>query len=164
MRQKNLTANENLRLIQYKLMTRIYYTKSKINKFDPSSSALCVKCDSHEDTILHAFWDCYKVQNGWKEIYEWLTQNASIKMKFTPQLCIIQDTSETRYPVGWIVNFSALVYKKLILKHWKDVLAPSLQEWKGLMKYYIHIQRALYEDRNKKHQFENVWRSIYDAL
>ena len=29
-----LTTNENLRLIQFKIMTRIYYTRDKINKFD----------------------------------------------------------------------------------------------------------------------------------
>ena len=136
---KYITANENLRLIQYKLMTRIYYTKSRINTFDPSSSVLCIKCDSHEDTIFHAFWDCYKIQSGWKEIHEWLTQNASIRLELTPQLYIIQNTNKLKYPLGWIVNFSALVYKKLILKHWKNVQAPTLQEWKGLMKYYIHI-------------------------
>lgn len=31
------TTNKNLRLIQYKLMTRIYYSRDKIHKFDASS-------------------------------------------------------------------------------------------------------------------------------
>ena len=63
------TTNENLRLIQYKLMTRIYYTKSKIDKCDASISPVCVKCGIHKETIIHAFWECEKVCNGWLEIH-----------------------------------------------------------------------------------------------
>ena len=45
------TTNENLRLIQYKLMTRMYYTRDKINKFDPTSSDRCLKCRTPERTL-----------------------------------------------------------------------------------------------------------------
>ena len=63
-----ITTNENLRLIQYKLMTRIYYTRSKINTFDASFSPVCVKCGIYKETIIHAFWECEKVRKGWLEI------------------------------------------------------------------------------------------------
>lgn len=51
-------------------MTRIYYTKSKIHKFDSSSSTLCVKSCSQDNTITHAFWECEKIKKAWMEIQE----------------------------------------------------------------------------------------------
>lgn len=66
----NITINENLHLMQYKLMPRIYYAKSKIHKFDSSSSTLCVKCCSQDDTIIQAFWECEKIKKVWMEIQE----------------------------------------------------------------------------------------------
>ena len=38
---KNVTTNENLRLIQYKLMTRVYFSRDKIHKFYETSSDKC---------------------------------------------------------------------------------------------------------------------------
>lgn len=57
-----ITTNENLRLIQYKLMTRIYYSRDKIHKFDNSTSDRCVKCSTQSDSLIHAFWYCEKVR------------------------------------------------------------------------------------------------------
>ena len=37
-----ITTNENLRLMQYKLMTRIYYTRDKLHTFYSDSSDQCV--------------------------------------------------------------------------------------------------------------------------
>lgn len=45
------TTNKNLRLIQYKLMTRIYYSRDKIHKFDASSPPICLKCGSSDSLI-----------------------------------------------------------------------------------------------------------------
>ena len=159
-----ITTNENLRLIQYKLMTRIYYTRSKINTFDASFSPVCVKCGIYKETIIHAFWECEKVRKGWLEIQKWMTTTCRIKFEFTVMRCIFQNTDTLKYPIGWMVIFSSLVYKKLILKDWKGSEAPSLQLWKGLMKYYLSIERSMFEDRNRRRQFNKVWQDLYEAL
>ncbi len=94
------TTNENLRLIQYKLMTRIYYSKSRINKFDASFSPVCTKCGKHKDTLIHAFWECEKVYKGWLEIQKWMTNTCKIKVKLTALNSIFQKTDELKYPIG----------------------------------------------------------------
>ena len=158
-----ITTNENLRLIQYKLMTRIYYTRDKLHKFYADSSDQCVKCGS-QDSLIHAFWHCMKVNKGWNEIQDWISTICKTKMQFSVQLCIFQNPEGVRYPMGWLIMFSSLVYKKLILKYWKDAEAPTLKNWKELMKYYLTIENTLSEDNNKTKQFNEVWKHIYEAL
>ena len=69
-----------------------------------------------------------------------------------------------RYPMGWQITFSSLIFKKLILKNWKNENAPSVECWKNSMKYYLNLERSLSVDRNKEVQFSVVWNAIYEAL
>ena len=86
--QNTITTNENLRLIQYKLMTRIYYTRSKINTFDASFSPVWVKCGIYKETIIHASWEGEKVRKGWLEIQKWMTTTSRVKFELTGMRCI----------------------------------------------------------------------------
>ena len=159
-----VTTNENLRLIQYKLMTRTYYTRDRLKKFDSKTSDLCIKCKSQPDSLLHAFWECPKIRNEWRKIEEWMSNICQRKMDFSSDKCIFQHMENVRYPMGWQIMFSSLIFKKLILKNWKNENAPSVEYWKNSMKYYLNLGRSLSVDRNKEGQFYVVWNTIYEAL
>lgn len=159
----SITGNENLRLIQYKLMTRIYYTRDKIHSYYPNSSNQCVKCGS-PDSLMHSFWSCVKVMKVWNEIQDWMSVTCKKQIHFSAALCIFQNAEAIHYPLGWQILFSALIYKKLVLKHWKKTEAPSLYAWKGLMRYYLTIEKTLAEDNNKVKQFDDVWKHIHEVL
>ena len=158
------TTNENLRLIQYKLMTRMYYTRDKINKFDPTSSDRCLKCCTQKDSLIHAFWQCEKVRKTWEKIERILSINCNCTVEFTPMICLFQNTEAIRQPIDRQILFSSLVYKKLLLQYWKNKEAPSVQDWKSLMKYYLSIERTMAEDSNKIEQFNELWSKLYEAL
>ena len=132
----NITTNENLRLIQYKVMTRMYYTRDKINKFDPTSSDRCLKCHTQRDSLIHSFWYCKKVRTTWTKIERFLNIQCGYAVVFTPTVCIFQNIDVIRYKNYKQILFSCLVYKKLLLQNWKNAEAPSIQDWKSLMKYY----------------------------
>lgn len=63
-----------------------------------------------------------------------------------------------------VINTQMLVCKKLTLKHWRKMQAPSLNTWKGLMRYYLTIEKTLANDNNKVEQFNDVQKQIYEAL
>ena len=159
----NITTNENLRLIQYKLMTRIYYSRDKIHKFDSTSSDKCLKCPQ-SDSLIHAFWHCEKINKVWEKIERWLSRICKCKMLFSPEICIFQKIGNQKYPRGWQILYSSLVYKKLILQNWKNKEAPSFEKWKSLMKFYLSIEESIAKDSNKKKQFSTVWGPILENL
>lgn len=159
-----ITTNENLRLIQYKLMSRTYYTRDKIYKFDNKLSDICLKCQSQRDSLIHSFWECCQVNKVWKDLEKWLSNVHDAPICLTPQICLFQDTGQIKYPTGWMILFSALVLKKVILKNWKDTTTLTLDNWKSLMKYYLNIEKALAEENNKIIQFNDIWSKIILAL
>ena len=145
-------------------MTRIYYTRDKIHKFDTNSSDLCIKCGKQSDSLIHAFWHCEKIKKTWEDIEKWLAIVCKTNVVLSPESCIFQNMGRVRYPLTWQILFSSLVLKKLILQHWKDAEAPSIFRWKNLMKYYLNMERSVMEDNNKGKIFLQVWSLIYDSL
>ena len=83
-------------------------------------------------------------------------------MLFSPEICIFQKVGKQKYPRGWQILYSSLVYKKLILQNWKNKEAPSFEKWKSLMKFYLSIEESIARDSNKKKQFSTVWGPILE--
>lgn len=74
------TTNENLRLIQFKLMARIYYTTDKLNTFNNNLSAKCLHCAENEDSLMHAFWHCIDMKDSRESIERWLSKHTKNKI------------------------------------------------------------------------------------
>ena len=157
------TTNENLRMIQYKLMTRTYYSRDKIHKFDSSSSPACLKCGKI-DSLVHSFWYCQNVRKTWFNIESLLSNICKEKFIFTPETCLLQSVGKLKYPRGWQTVYSSLVFKKLLLKNWKNKETPGIEQWRSSMKYYLHIEKGISDDKNKNKQFDFVWKRIFEAL
>lgn len=106
------TTNENLHLIQFKLMTKIYYTRDKLNKFNNSLSANCLCCAKDEDSFMHAFWHCKDIKDSWESIERWLSKHTKNKITFSSSLCVFRDVENIKYPSNIQILFSSLVFKK----------------------------------------------------
>ena len=98
----------------------------------------CLKCGS-SDYLTHSFWYCEKVKKTWLDIERWLSNICKQKFVFTPEACLLQNVTKMKYPMGWQLIFSSLVYKKLLLQNWKNTDTPGLEKWKNVMKYYLNI-------------------------
>ena len=76
-----ITVNENVRLIQYKLMHRIYYTRDKINKFYSMMADSCLVWKLLNNTCLLG---CYNVQKLWAELESCLSEVLQCKCTLNP--------------------------------------------------------------------------------
>lgn len=66
----NCSINVRHILIQFKILHRLYYSKTKLNKIFSNVSPICDKCLLQEATITHSFASCIKLHNFWKGIFE----------------------------------------------------------------------------------------------
>ena len=55
------SINARLQLIQYKIIHRLHYSKTKLNKVFPTVSPTCDKCQTSDGTLAHLFWDCLRL-------------------------------------------------------------------------------------------------------
>ena len=77
-----LTTNENLHLIQFRVMTRVYHTRNNICKFDNTASDKCLKCKRYSDSLMHALWYCKSIKKILESIESWLCKSTNKTMVF----------------------------------------------------------------------------------
>lgn len=123
----NSSINTRTQELNYKLLTRCYYTPSRLSKFSAETSDRCWRCRKEEGTLLHIFWSCTKIRKYWLEVQK-------ISQKLTDFL-IPND------PAFFLLHCSQIpgqVYKKSVLCHlvnaakacvtmyWRDTGPPSI--------------------------------------
>lgn len=76
-------------LIQFKVLHRLYYSKSKLNKIFPNVSPLCNKCQLQEATLTHSFVLCPKIESLWTEIFSILSNILKIPLEPDSKLIVL---------------------------------------------------------------------------
>lgn len=67
-RIKLCSVNARLQLIQFKVVHRLHYSKTKLNKIFPNVSPKCDKCKLVDGTLGHLFWSCSTLTAFWTSI------------------------------------------------------------------------------------------------
>lgn len=55
-------------LIQFKILHRLHYSKTRLHKIFPDVSPTCDKCECEEANLLHSFVMCNKLQSFWTSL------------------------------------------------------------------------------------------------
>ncbi|KAI5109462.1 hypothetical protein C0J45_0859, partial [Silurus meridionalis] len=55
-------------LIQFKLLHRVYWTKTKLSKINPGLGPTCDRCRQAPATLYHTFWLCPALTSFWTSI------------------------------------------------------------------------------------------------
>ena len=76
-------------LIQFKTLHRLYYCRTKIHKFDPSTSPLCNRCKISEGTLAHTLWSCTKLSSYWFDIFQCFSKAFKKNLKPDPLVVIL---------------------------------------------------------------------------
>lgn len=66
---KPCSINARLQLIQFKVVHRLHYSKTRLNRIFPALSPTCDKCKSADGTLGHLFWSRSKLTRFWDDIF-----------------------------------------------------------------------------------------------
>ena len=64
-----------LRWFQYKLLYRLLPTGHFLYLRKLVDAPRCTLCNLADETILHMFWDCTKIQDYWLNVHNWICTN-----------------------------------------------------------------------------------------
>ena len=67
---KTMSRDVRVRLIQFKIMHRFYWTPSRLFRIGLKDTPNCWKCKTEDGQLLHVLWSCDKVQEFWTRIHE----------------------------------------------------------------------------------------------
>ena len=71
------TCDTCLRWFQYKLLYNLLPTGRFLSQRGLVDSPVCIFCKRSEETWMHLFWDCPKIQDYWFDVQGWLQSNLT---------------------------------------------------------------------------------------
>ena len=159
-RIKSCSINARLQLIQFKVIHRLHFSKTKLNRMFPSVSATCDKCALYDGTLGHLFWSCPKLQNFWDDIFHLYSVIYS-KQLIPDSLLIILGCSNFSLTLPSSLQqalmFGMVVAKRVILRDWKSVSPPCYKKWLNDMVSCIYLEEIRYTLSDTHHKFLEVW-------
>lgn len=86
---RTCSISSNFQLIQYKVVHRLHYSRTKLHSLYPSVSPLCIKCKSREGTLAHLFWTCPKICKFWSDIFCLYSKVLKTDFPYDPLVAIL---------------------------------------------------------------------------
>lgn len=154
------SINTRHRLIQYKVIHRLHYSKTKLNKIFPSISPRCDRCSSAEGTLAHLFWFCPKLFGFWSLIFDWFSKCYSRTILPNQNLAIFGCSTESlsyTSDMQTALHLGMVVAKKLVLLNWKSTSPPTFDHWLKEMLSAIQMERLRLHKLDKQNRHESIW-------
>uniref|UniRef100_A0A671XVP2 Reverse transcriptase domain-containing protein n=1 Tax=Sparus aurata TaxID=8175 RepID=A0A671XVP2_SPAAU len=157
---KSCSINARLQLIQFKVIHRLHFSKTRLNRIFPSVSAICDKCKSDVGTLGHLFCSCPKLRIFWHDIFN--LYSVIYSEQLTPDsLLIILGCSKFSLTLPSSLQqalmFGMVVAKRVILRDWKSASPPCFKKWLNDMVSCIYLEEIRYTLSDAHHKFLEVW-------
>lgn len=154
-------------LIQFKILHRLHFSKTKLHKIFPEVSPLCDKCESMEATLSHSYALCPKLQYYWVEIFRFLSVILKVQIEPDPILIILGISEELRklnVAQQRLLAYGLIAAKKLILLLWKKKEVPSFKHWLTDLTDTLHLERIRFILKDKLRDFQKIWQPLISHL
>lgn len=152
------SVNTRHNLIQFNTIHRLYYRKTKIHRFAPTTSPLCNRCKIAEGTLAHTFWSCTKLSSYRTDIFH--CYSRAYRKTWSPSplvavLCGMGALPLSNTYEAQAVSVGMVVARKIILRMWTSDSAPTYEMWLREMGNVLHLEKIRYNDRLRL--FNKIW-------
>ena len=155
---KFTTYNIKITMLQYKILHRIYASKSKVSKFVTEINGNCEYCN-FEKNIVHTFYECKEIKTFWQIFKTWINHITNINLEFKIE-DIIFGIHRT-IPFNTVINFCVLIGKFFIHICSKERKRPSLMDYIATLKHHLIIEKQVYDRKGKSGKFCMVFGQLY---
>ena len=148
------------RLIQFKIVNRVYWTPSRLYRVTLTESSECWKCRDTDGTLVHMLWGCPKVQEYWTAIHGRLERVTGLQIPFSPSLFILGDPATLRNvapPLAEWIQTAIMSGRRLLVKEWKAPSAPAPAIWDASMGQLAAYERLSYRLLDRMDDYDLKW-------
>ena len=103
------STSTQIRSFDYKFQMRDVMTNTKLFKMGKSNTRICYLCKSHNETIIHLYWDCHSNKRLWERLKRTL-RKARIKTPSNPTFYLL-GLSENAEPIQPIAHLLCTLTK-----------------------------------------------------
>ena len=86
---REVAIKSGLRLIQLKILHRVYYAKDTLRKMGRCASAECRRGCGGVGTFYHIIWECPIIQRYWSEVLHCCSEVLGETLTSVPKWCLL---------------------------------------------------------------------------
>ena len=133
-----------LELIQFKVLFRVHYSKSRLSEIYPNVADQCDRCQASPCNLSHMFFFCPKLSKFWTDYFMILTKVLGIKVNMDPNIAIFGisvDSAKFNSTQSDVLAFTSLLARRRILLFWKSPKPPSVSLWLCDVMYFLRLEK-----------------------
>lgn len=149
MSPKEVAINCRFKLIQLKVLHRIYRSGALLARIGTRSDANCLRNCLEEGTFFHILWECSSIQVLWGAVSEKMQTALGKSIHLTPRLGLLniwEDTDLTSIEKQWAA-LGFVVVKRLIAMYWGSQQRPLLTQWLTEMDRCMVAEKDVFRSR-----------------
>lgn len=157
---KKLSRELRTRLVQFKILQRVYWTPYRLHRVGLSDGPACWKCQEDVGTLVHVLWECPKIQEFWSSIHKVIEKIVGQTIPFCSRLYILGDPSMLRHlpsPLAQWTQTTIMMGRKLLVREWRGPSVPSFALWHSSLAQLAALERLSYRLLNRVDDFNNKW-------
>ena len=156
------TREKCLIWFQYKLLYNLLPTGRFLFQRQLVDSPVCVFCKDAEETLLHMFWDCPKIQNYWFDVQGWLHTSFThcTDIIFSKELVILG--SKANVVTDRILDLCILIAKYIFIAKLHGTI-PHLNVFTRFLKNRAVLEKYYYTLNGRSNKFHAEW-MLYSSL
>lgn len=152
-----------IQTFQYKILNRIFPCGENLFRWKLKDTDMCSECTLPE-TLEHYFYYCCIAYTFWTNLETWIKNTMGIHLKLNVLDVLVGTPNETRGSFLSVLDYCILIGKWYLFKTRLAEKYVSFIEFLQELKYHVNIEQYLLNLEGKQEQFENKWKTLYEAL
>lgn len=159
---RKCTRSITIRETPYKLITRWYFTPSRLHAIFPSSSPNCYRgCDA-PGSFTHIFWECNKISFIWQQLDSFASKISNRQINLTLPNCLLFTTIPgLSVPQMRLIHTICVAIHWMIAVNWKSSSFPPSQ-LKARLSSINLMEKIFHVIYNSTKFYDNKWKPWFD--
>lgn len=156
---KEIAIPPRLKLIQLKILHRVYYNCTLLHKLHKIDTPTCKRNCGMEGTYIHTLWHCPVIVIYWTNVMQIMSQVTVLHTPPEIKRCLLNvwdPTDLTHSDQDWVILGMALI-KRNIARKWGAPLPPTLQEWCRDMDNAMMSKKSVYVHHGCPKKWAKIW-------
>ena len=154
-------------VIQFKVVHRLHWCKTRLSKFRPDIDPLCDRCKQAPADLIHMFWTCPTLLDFWKSVFDTMSKVIQQPLDHSPYIALFgiapPEMSLSNIKC-YTLAFCTLLARRLILFKWKEPLPPTYSHWIREVMQFIKLERIRYSLRGSIAKFDTAWQPFLSFI
>lgn len=156
-----------LSLIQFKVVFRCHYSKTRLAQIYPSVVDVCDRCGSSPCNLAHMFFSCSALANFWQIYFHTMSVVLSRTIDTSAHTGIFGLPERYTQYSGKeleVIAFTSMIARRHLLCNWKSTIAPSSTMWINDVMSFLKVEKIRYTKVGNVNKFHSKWQPFLEYV